>query len=175
MHYVDAPSSPAQADAQPSLFEPPCAGLSRQLVPVWNVQLVREGHRAYNGERRIARPEDAAVLFSTYLAGSDREHLVMLGLDTKNGILGIHTVSIGALDRTLVSPREVFKAAILLNAGGIIVGHNHPSGDPDPSIEDRQVANRLHDAGQLLDIELLDSIILGDRGRWVSLKQLGVL
>jgi DNA repair protein RadC len=98
----------------------------------------------------------------------------MLGLDTKNGILGIHTVSIGALDRTLVSPREVFKAAILLNAGGIIVGHNHPSGDPDPSIEDRQVANRLHDAGQLLDIELLDSIIIGDRGRWVSLKQLGV-
>ena len=84
------------------------------------------------------------------------------------------TVSVGILDSSLVHPREVFKDAILASAASMIVAHNHPSGDPTPSNEDKRVTLRLAEAGQLLGIELLDHIILGDN-RWVSLKERGVI
>jgi DNA repair protein RadC len=83
------------------------------------------------------------------------------------------TVSIGTLDSSLVHPREVFKDAILASAAAIIVVHNHPSGDPSPSAEDRRITTRLQECGTLLGIELLDHIILGDN-RFVSLKERGV-
>jgi DNA repair protein RadC len=84
----------------------------------------------------------------------------------------INTVSIGILDSSLVHPREVFKNAIVASAASIIVAHNHPSGDPTPSIEDKRVTQRLYEAGQLLGIDLLDHVVIGDN-RWVSLKQIG--
>jgi DNA repair protein RadC len=84
----------------------------------------------------------------------------------------IHTVSIGILDSSLVHPREVFKDAILASSASIIVAHNHPSGDPTPSVEDKRVTQRLYEAGQILGIDLLDHIVIGDN-KWVSLKQLG--
>jgi len=93
-------------------------------------------------------------------------------LDSKNRVQRINTVSIGILDSSLVHPREVFKDAILASAASIIVAHNHPSGDPTPSIEDKRVTQRLYEAGQLLGIDLLDHIVIGDN-KWVSLKQIG--
>lgn len=94
-------------------------------------------------------------------------------LDVKNRVIGIHTVSIGNLNSAIVSPREVFKAAILANAASIIVGHNHPSGDVTPSPEDIQVTTTLQQAGKLLGIEVLDHIIVGEEGAHTSLKQMG--
>jgi len=142
------------------------------MPPVFRVQLVREP-----GVERpsLDGPTDAARILCSYLENEDREHFVSLMLDVKNQVIGIHTVSIGSLNCTVVSPREVFKAAILANAASIIVAHNHPSGDVTPSPEDIQVTKTLHQAGKLLDIEVLDHIIVGEDGAHHSLKQAGLL
>jgi DNA repair protein RadC len=94
----------------------------------------------------------------------DREHFLMLALDGKNRVVGFEIVSVGTLTASLVHPREVFKAAILTNAAAIVVAHNHPSGDPTPSAEDRAITERLKQAGELLGIAVLDHVVLGDSG-----------
>ena len=144
--------------------------LSDLMPPVYRVQLVRE--------TGIERPQidgscDAAQILCRYLENEDREHFVALMLDVKNKVIGIHTVSIGNLNSAIVSPREVFKAAILANASSIIVAHNHPSGDVTPSPEDIQVTKMLVNAGKLLDIEVLDHVIVGEDGAYHSLKRSG--
>jgi DNA repair protein RadC len=147
------------------------AGPDRAPVPVYRVQLVHE-------RTEILKPvvedvEDAAAVISEYLAHEDREHFVVLMLDAKNKVLGIHTASIGTLMAALVEPREVFKAAILANAASIVVGHNHPSGDPTPSPEDHAVTEMLREAGKLLRIEVLDHVVVGEWGRHVSIRKSG--
>ena len=122
----------------------------------------------------ICSPQDVANLLMAELRDAKKEHLKSLLLDTKNRVLKIVTVSIGILDSSLVHPREVFKDAIAASAAALIIAHNHPSGDPSPSAEDRRVTERLAEAGQIIGIELLDHIIIGDN-RWVSLKERGVL
>ncbi len=121
----------------------------------------------------IRSPQDVSNLLMAEMRDLKKEHLKSLLLDTKNRVLKTCTVSIGILDSSLVHPREVFKDAIIASAAAIIVVHNHPSGDPSPSVEDRRITLRLHECGQLLGIELLDHIILGDN-RLVSLKERGV-
>ena len=98
----------------------------------------------------------------------------MLCVTTKHRVIAYYEVSRGTLDATLVHPREVFKAAILANAAAIVVAHNHPSGDPTPSIDDLALTARLKQAGEVLGIPVLDHIILAD-GRSVSMKQIGRL
>jgi DNA repair protein RadC len=83
-------------------------------------------------------------------------------VNRKNEVIGINTVSVGSLSASIVSPREVFKPAILANAAALICAHNHPSGAPTPSAEDRALTERLSQAGKLLDIQVLDHIIIGD-------------
>jgi DNA repair protein RadC len=122
----------------------------------------------------ICSPQDVVNLLQSELRDTFREHFKSLLLDAKNQVVKVCTVSVGTLDSSLVHPREVFKDAINASAAAIIVAHNHPSGDPAPSAEDRRITQRLFEAGELLGIDLLDSVIIGD-GRWVSLKQLGVL
>ncbi|MTI84963.1 MAG: hypothetical protein FH756_13985 [Firmicutes bacterium] len=85
-----------------------------------------------------------------------------------------HTVSVGTLNSAQVHPREVFKVAIISNSAAIILGHNHPSGDPEPSHEDIEVTNRLVEAGQILGIEVLDHIVCGD-SKYISLKTKGLM
>ena len=121
----------------------------------------------------IRSPQDVSNLLMAEMRDLKKEHLRSLLLDTKNRVIKTCTVSIGILDSSLVHPREVFKDAIIASAAAIIVAHNHPSGDPSPSAEDRRITQRLHECGQLLGIELLDHIILGDN-RFVSLKERGV-
>ena len=121
----------------------------------------------------IRSPQDVSNLLMAEMRDLKKEHLRSLLLDSKNRVMKTCTVSIGILDSSLVHPREVFKDAIIASAAGIIVVHNHPSGDPSPSAEDRRITQRLHECGQLLGIELLDHIILGDN-RFVSLKERGV-
>jgi DNA repair protein RadC len=95
-------------------------------------------------------------------------------LSTKNTVNAIHTASIGSLSSAIVHPREVYKAAVLANASSIVLGHNHPSGDPTPSPEDIEVTKRLSNAGDLMGIDVLDHVIIGD-GRFYSLKERGLL
>lgn len=123
---------------------------------------------------KIRSPRDVFNLIGPGLRDEKREHFVALLLDTKNGVLRQKTVSIGDLSSSIVHPREVFLEAIRHSAASMIVAHNHPSGDPTPSPEDAAVTRRLQEAGELLGIELLDHIVIGDN-RFVSLKEKGLM
>jgi DNA repair protein RadC len=130
-------------------------------VPVYKVTLVREG-RVSCYQQQIRSSADASTLLHTYLADVDREHFAIILLNQKNRVVGVNTVSIGSLTASVVHPREVFKPAILSNAAAIILAHNHPSGQPQPSQEDRVLTVRLVAAGKLLGISVLDHVIIGD-------------
>ena len=122
----------------------------------------------------ITGPRDVANLLMPELRHQKKEHLKSLLLDTKNKVLAIRTVSIGDLSSSIVHPREVFKDAVVASAASIIVAHNHPSGDPTPSAEDVTVTKRLIQAGEIMGIDLLDHIVLGD-GDFISLKERGLI
>lgn len=143
-------------------------------IEVVKVQVVREKIMYYEGSKCIRSPKDAVDVLREYIGNEDREHFVVMMLSTKNVVNAIHTASIGSLNSAIVHPREVFKAAIVNNASSIIVGHNHPSGDPTPSPEDVEVTKRLRDAGEVVGIDLLDHVIVGD-GRFYSLKERGLI
>ena len=133
-------------------------------INVYKLSLVRDSSVVGqpNLMSPVTRSLDAASLLRTYLEGTDREHFVVLLLNRKNKVIGINTVSMGSLTASVVHPREVFKPAILANAAALICGHNHPSGDPAPSAEDRALTARLVTAGQILGIQILDHVIIGD-------------
>jgi DNA repair protein RadC len=98
-----------------------------------------------------------------------------LFLTTKAGLIRYHQVSRGALSATPVNPREVFQAALLANAASIVLVHNHPSGDVTPSSDDLAIARRIANAGEIIGIELLDSIVVGWDSRYASLREMGCL
>src|SRR5262245_32985237 len=100
--------------------------MKRASIPIYRVSLVRES-RLHCYHKQIRSSADASILLHTYLADVDREHFVVLMLDQKNKVIGIHTVSIGSLTASVVHSREVFKAAILCNAAGIMMSHIHAS------------------------------------------------
>lgn len=144
-----------------------------QRINVVSIKMVKE--KTFNVEsKKISSPEAAFNIVNEYLKDIDREHLIVLALNTKNEVNAINTVSIGSLNASIVHPREVFKALILANAAAFIVAHNHPSGNPQPSKEDVNITGRLKECGRLMGIELLDHIILGD-DTYVSLKKIGSL
>jgi DNA repair protein RadC len=128
-------------------------------------------------ETQVSRPPSAEKLKLfpiplQVLGEFDREVFVVLSLDTKNRVLAVEATSVGSLSSTIVHPREVFKSAILANAAGIIVAHNHPSGDLEPSVDDLQLTDRLKDVGALLGIPLLDHVIIGN-GQFYALAHQG--
>lgn len=103
-----------------------------------------------------------------------KEHFVVLFLDSRSQEIRRETISVGTLNASLVHPREVFEKAISLSAAQIIVAHNHPSGDPEPSDEDIEITKRLTEAGKLLGIELVDHVIVA-HDRFNSLREQGFL
>ena len=143
-----------------------------QYIPVYRVQLVRE-RNIKTDNRSIDNPVKAAEILKNYIGETDREMFVVAMLDTKNKVIGINTVSIGSLNSSIVHPREVLKPAILSNSAGIIISHNHPSGDPTPSREDLDITKRLVDACELIGIKLLDHIVIGDE--YLSFKEKGLI
>jgi DNA repair protein RadC len=144
-------------------------------IPVYRLTMVKESNQiSQENQLESSDPTSAYNILSAYLQGADREHFVILLLNAKNKVIGIHTVSIGTLNASLVHPREVFKPAILANAYSVVIAHNHPSGDPTPSREDYEVTKRLIDAGKLLGVEVLDHIVIGD-GTYDSLRESGMV
>ena len=126
------------------------------------VYLVREGE---NDEViKLNNSSDVYDLVKDELANSDREILLSVMLTVKNQLIGVETVSIGSIYATTMLPRDVFKSAILANAVGIILCHNHPSGELTPSKEDILHTKLLIDAGKLLGIKVLDHIIISNKG-----------
>lgn len=125
------------------------------------------------GRPVISSPADVDGLLRGRIANLDRENFVAVLLNTKNEVLEIPTVSVGTLSASLVHPREVFKPAIRASAAGVILAHNHPSGNAEPSREDREVTRRLADAADIVGIEVLDHVIVG-KG-YFSMKEHGML
>lgn len=143
----------------------------RELTIKYAVRKDSAGQSVLVG-RTLSVPRDAAAAFMATLQDEPAEVFAMICLNTKHRVIAYHEVSRGTLDATLVHPREVFKAALLVNSASIIVSHNHPSGDQTPSADDVALTSRLAAAGELLGIELLDHIIIGD-GRYFSFKEAG--
>jgi len=123
----------------------------------------------------ISTPEDVVDLCGPQLRGADREHFWALALNTKNQLLRMVEISVGSLNASIVHPRELFKEAVRESAASIVVVHNHPSGDPTPSGADIQLTRRLVKAGDVLGIEVLDHVIIGDGGDHASLRDLGLM
>lgn len=140
----------------------------------FRVSLVRD--TVAQGAPLVAdRPELAAQVFRPFVADTDREHFMVAMVNARSEVIGVSVVSIGTVSASLVHPRETFKPAILANAAAVIVSHNHPSGDPEPSAEDRECTRRLQRAGELLGIPLLDHVIIGAGESFYSFKAHGVL
>jgi DNA repair protein RadC len=118
----------------------------------------------------ITTPRTAASLLMPKLQDEPSEVFAILCLDLKFRLIAYHEVSRGTLDTTCAHPREVFRAALLTNAAAVIVAHNHPSGDPQPSAQDRQMTHRLREAGEVLGIPVHDHIIVGD-GKYFSFRE----
>lgn len=139
----------------------------------YRVALVREG-----GCRSVSLSGPAAVAkwaWETWFHDRDRESFMAVYLDSKNRLIGWEVVSEGALNASIVHPREVFKGAILASAAAVVVIHNHPSEDPAPSQEDHLVTVALADAGRLLDIPLHDHVIVAGAKKWYSFKETGLV
>lgn len=122
----------------------------------------------------IRSPQEVCTLVMEEMCYLDREHFRVVLLNTKNRVLAVETISIGSLNSSLVHPREVFKRAVQRSAAAVILIHNHPSGDPAPSPEDIEITRRLCEAGQIIGIEVLDHIIIGDHV-FTSLKEKGYI
>ena len=123
----------------------------------------------------IRSPEDAVNVGKEYMRIHEEpeEYMYMICMNTKNRIIGVFEISHGTVNASLVTPREVFQKALLANAVGIILLHNHPSGDSTPSNSDVDITKRLVEAGKIIGIDVLDHIIIGDR--YSSLKEKGYL
>ena len=122
---------------------------------------------------QIRSPADAANLVMSEMGFLEQEELRIMLLDTKNHVLETTTLYRGSLNTSLIRVGELFRAAIRANSASLIVVHNHPSGDPTPSPEDVAVTKQIVEAGQLLDVEVLDHLIIGGQ-RFVSLKERGL-
>ena len=120
---------------------------------------------------KVDSPEDAAMLVMADLRCLKQERLLTILLDNKNRVIRIVTIAIGGLNSSVIEAREIFKEPIKLSSSKIILVHNHPSGNPFPSEKDVQLTKRIHDAGKLFGIELIDHIIIGN-GVFASLKKM---
>ena len=123
---------------------------------------------------KFDEPETIANYYMEDYRHKEQEHLLLLLLDNKSNLLGEKPLFTGTVNASLVSPREIYLEALRYHAVGIILLHNHPSGDPTPSDADRRVTRKIKDAGNLLDVPLLDHIVLGDK-RYVSFREEGYL
>jgi len=145
----------------------------KKSISVVRLQMIREGSLPY-GPKEVRSSRDAAGILRSFLDGADREYVVALLLDARNRVHALNVVAIGTLTSAFVHPRELFKLACLANAASVILGHNHPSGNPSPSPEDMEMSRRLSQAGDLMGIKVLDHIILGD-GEYVSFADKGLI
>jgi len=123
---------------------------------------------------KIRSPEDVYKLIEPDFRYLNKEHFVVILLNSKNAVIGTELISIGTLNACLVHPREVFRPAIKRSSASIICCHNHPSGSPDPSPEDIAITKRLSDVGVIIGIDVLDHIVIGHH-QYTSLKERGLM
>jgi DNA repair protein RadC len=152
-----------------SIALPPAGLVTAPPPPGW---AFRPGDPAERPQ--VTCPEEAAAIVAPMLAGRDREHCLLVALDTRHRLVGVSTVSVGTADHTFMAPREIYRDALLSGATAIFLAHNHPSGDPTPSADDRQITRRLVQAGSMVGVDLLDHLVIGDP-EWTSLARMGAV
>jgi DNA repair protein RadC len=169
---LDDPSPPLSA----SWVAGPAGGtvLAAERLPCLACEPRRFRPSAPAERPAITSPEAAADVLVPALRDADRERCLAAMLDTKHRLLEVATVSIGSIDHTFMAPRELYRDALVVNAAAVVVAHNHPSGDPEPSRDDELVTRRLVRAGELVGIQLLDHLVVGAT-RWVSLARRGLV
>lgn len=146
--------------------------LEKVTVPVWGIKVVRESVVKYTHCCRLTgKSEVVAACTALGIQDEATECLYVLSLNTKNRIVGVTLASKGTLNASLIHPREVFRAAILNNSHAVILVHNHPSGDVEPSNADKQVTKVIADAGKIIGIELLDHVIMGTDSASFSFRE----
>ncbi|MDT7858218.1 JAB domain-containing protein [Rubrivirga sp. S365] len=143
-------------------------------VPLVTTRLVRERTFAFATRDQVRTAADVAAVLSEYFEDRDREEFVVVFLDTASTLTGIHVASVGGLAASIVEPRQVFKAAVLANAASVILAHNHPSSNPEPSREDVAVTKQLVEAGRVMGIPVMDHLIVLDHG-FTSLAERGLM
>jgi DNA repair protein RadC len=131
------------------------------------LKIVREKREGYGPVVRFANSAAVYEAFRQHFEQLDREEFIVVLLNAKNDLIGFNVVSVGTLTASLVHPREVFKPVVLSNAAAIMLLHNHPSGDPSPSVEDLHITKRLREIGEVFGVKVLDHLVMGD-GRYVS-------
>lgn len=144
-----------------------------KLCPSW-VRLVREPDTTQPDPVQIKGPADVFAFLHQRASRELQEVFYVMTLNTQSRVISCQEVTRGILNSSLVHPREVFRLAIAEGAAGIILVHNHPSGDPTPSNDDRSVTRQMVDAGKLLDIPVYDHVIIGST-RYVSFTEAGLL
>jgi DNA repair protein RadC len=122
--------------------------------------------RRYRGKtpKEIRGPDDVVALVGPKLRKEKRENFLVLLLNARHEVMCVETVSVGSLNASIVHPREVFRSAVIQSAASVVLVHNHPSGDPEPSEEDLTITKRLVEAGDLLGIGILDHVVVASRG-----------
>lgn len=150
--------------------EPTTPAFEPQTIARYRVALVREASTPYDVPQDLSRPEVAARFIHQLLASWDREVVGAIFFDTRNRAIGHQIAFIGSLSRSIAEPRGILTAALLANAAGIVVFHNHPSGDPSPSPEDVVFTRRMAEAGDIVGVRLLDHIVVGEAPAFVSLR-----
>ena len=132
-----------------------------------------EGYAEAGDKPLVKTPEEVVNLVRSRLKGKKKEYFLALLLNTRNQLIKVSEISVGSLDSSVVHPREVFKEAISASAASVIFAHNHPSGDPTASEDDIELTKRLAEVGQIMGIDVLDHIIIGDKN-YLSLKREGL-
>ncbi len=149
-------------------------GPARRAALLAAVELSRRLARTRMPRRDLLdRPDAVASYLSLRYAQSDQEVMGALYLDVRNRLIGEGDIYRGTLSRAAVEPRTIIKQGLLCSASGFVLFHTHPSGDPSPSVEDLTFTRRMAEAGELVGVRLLDHMILGSAGRWVSLGRRG--
>ena len=162
------------ANAQPASLARRGLGAAKSAGLVAAIEVGRRLARAEIVDREpLARPAAVASYLALRFALREQEVLGALYLDVRNRLLAERELYRGTLSRAAVEPRRVLQEGLLLGAAGCIVFHNHPSGDPTPSAEDLAFTRRLAEAGEIVGIRLVDHLVLGGPGRWLSLRERG--
>ncbi len=146
--------------------------LMQKSFNMYELKITKEKNKDYQIQS-LSSPRSVYETFKKRAEQQDREELLAIFVNTKNELIGYQQVAVGTLSYVVTSPREIIKSAILANAASILLMHNHPSGDPTPSKEDIELTNIIKNACKLMDIPFLDHVIIGDNGRYSSLRQLG--
>lgn len=131
-------------------------------------------HRIGESPATIRVPSDTLKVLQSHFRGAENERLVVVALNAKNHVIGTEVVYTGNVSASLVRVAEIFRFPIRLNASGIIIAHNHPTGDPTPSPDDLHLTAEILAASRILDIDLLDHIVVGEGDSYVSLRDRGV-